>query len=111
MKSVIDEHRPVDGVEPICHVLQIAPSTYDLHAARRADPEQRSVRTQRDEVLMAQIQRVWEENGQVYGVCRVPCNYIPKRSYPLFQAREALRTLSDELRATKRPLPPTPSPT
>ena len=71
MKSFIDEHRPVYGVEPICNVLQIAPSTYYLHAARRADPEQRSVRTQRDEVLMAQIQRVWDENFQVYGVRKI----------------------------------------
>ena len=43
--------------------------------------------------------------------CQDPCDYIPKRSYPLFQAREALRTLRDELRTTKRPLPTTPSPT
>jgi transposase InsO family protein len=71
MKRFIDEHRPVDGVEPICHVLQIAPSTYYLHAARRADPAQRSVRTQRDEVLMAQIQRVWDENFEVYGVRKI----------------------------------------
>lgn len=43
--------------------------------------------------------------------CRVPYDYIPSRSYPLFQAREALRTLSDELRQTQPPLPTTPSPT
>ena len=43
--------------------------------------------------------------------CSVPWDYIPKRSYPLFQAREALRTLRDELRTTKRLLPTTPSPT
>ncbi|WP_177169062.1 hypothetical protein [Allochromatium warmingii] len=43
--------------------------------------------------------------------CSVPWDYIPKRSYPLFQAREALRTLSDELRTTKRRLPTTPSAT
>lgn len=71
MTRFLDEHRPVDGVEPICNALQIAPSTDYLHAARRADPEQRSVRTQRDEVLMAQIQRVWEENFQVDGVRKI----------------------------------------
>ena len=71
MKRFMDEHRPVYGVEPICNVLQIAPSTSYLHAARRADPEQRSVRTQRDAVLMAQIQRVWDENFEVYGVRKI----------------------------------------
>ncbi len=35
MKAFIDEHRNVYGVEPICKVLPIAPSTYYLHAARR----------------------------------------------------------------------------
>ncbi|TCT19474.1 transposase InsO family protein [Thiobaca trueperi] len=67
----MDEHRPVCGVEPICHVLQIAPSTYYRHAARRADPAQRSVRTQRDAVLMAPIQRVWDANFEVYGVRKI----------------------------------------
>ena len=71
MKTFIDEHRPIYGVEPICKVLQIAPSTYYLHAARQADPAQRSARAQRDVVLMEQIQRVWDENFQVYGVRKV----------------------------------------
>ena len=38
MIAFIDEHRAVHGVEPICKVLPIAPSTYHAHAARRADP-------------------------------------------------------------------------
>ncbi len=71
MKDFIDEHREVYGVEPICKVLPIAPSTYYRHAARRADPAQRSARAQRDAVLMEQIQRVWDENFQVYGVRKV----------------------------------------
>ena len=52
--------------------------------------------------------------GQIHRAhleCQDPCNYVPKRSYTLFQAREALRTLRDELRTTKRLLPTTPSPT
>jgi putative transposase len=36
MKAFIDEHREVYGVEPICRVLPIAPSTYYEHAARKA---------------------------------------------------------------------------
>ena len=38
MKEFIDQHCDVYGVEPIGKVLPIAPSTYDLHAAREADP-------------------------------------------------------------------------
>ena len=44
MKAFIDDHRVVYGVEPICKVLPIAPSTYYLHAARKAHPELRSTR-------------------------------------------------------------------
>jgi hypothetical protein len=38
MIAFIDDHRATYGVEPICTVLPIAPSTYYAHAARRADP-------------------------------------------------------------------------
>ena len=38
MIAFIDEHREAYGVEPICRVLPIAPSTYYAHAARRANP-------------------------------------------------------------------------
>jgi len=68
MTGFIDEHRDVHGVEPICKVLPIAPSTYYQHAARQADPALRSNRAGRDEALCKQIRRVWEENKQVYGV-------------------------------------------
>jgi transposase InsO family protein len=67
MKAFIDDHRAVYGVEPICKVLPIAPSTYYLYAAHRANPELRSARTRRDEALRQQIGRVWEENFQTYG--------------------------------------------
>jgi len=71
MKAFIDEHRAVYGVEPICRVLPIAPSTYYAHAHCQAAPERRSSRARRDEVLSGHIQRVWEENFQVYGVRKV----------------------------------------
>ena len=45
MIAFIDEHRTVHGVEPICKVLPIAPSTYNDHVAKRADPERLSART------------------------------------------------------------------
>jgi hypothetical protein len=51
MVRFIDEHRALYGVEPICAVLPIAPSTYYAHKARQADPARRSVRAQRDERL------------------------------------------------------------
>jgi len=71
MRAFIDDHREAYGVEPICKVLPIAPSTYYLHAARRADPGKAPLRVQRDERLCADIQRVWNENRRVYGVRKV----------------------------------------
>ena len=55
----------------MCKVLPIAPSTYYEHKACEADPSLRSVRAQRDEQLRVEIQRVWDENRQVYGVRKV----------------------------------------
>jgi transposase InsO family protein len=71
MIAFIDEHRAAHGVEPICRVLPIAPSTYHAHATRRADPGKLPVRTQRDMTLRTEIRRVYEENFQVYGVRKV----------------------------------------
>jgi putative transposase len=71
MISFIDEHREVYGVEPICRVLPIAPSTYYAHAARRADPDKQPVRTRSDAALMIEIQRVFEANFCVYGVRKI----------------------------------------
>ena len=71
MTAFIDEHRSVHGVEPICKVLPIAPSTYYEHAARARDPARSPERAQRDAVLMPEIERVWNENFQVYGVRKV----------------------------------------
>lgn len=68
MIAFIDEHRVVHGVEPICRVLPIAPSTYHAHAARRADPAKLPARARRDITLRTEIRRVYEENFRVYGV-------------------------------------------
>ena len=67
----IDEHRGAYGVEPICRVLPIAPSTYHEHMARRADPSRLPARAQRDAELQAEIRRVFEENLRVYGMRKV----------------------------------------
>lgn len=71
MISFVDAYRDDYGVEPICKVLPIAPSTYYEHAARRREPERAPARTQRDAELSAEIRRVFEENFGVYGVRKV----------------------------------------
>jgi putative transposase len=71
MIDFIDEHRAIYGVEPICRVLPIAPSTYRAHAARRSDPGKLPGRLQRDAALNVEIRRVYEENFGVYGVRKV----------------------------------------
>ena len=71
MLGFIEAHRQEHGVEPICRVLPIAPSTWRRHAARAADPAKLPARAQRDAGLKAGIRRVFEENFQVYGVRKV----------------------------------------
>ncbi len=71
MIGFIDDHREVHGVEPICKVLPIAPSTYRVQAARRRDPAKLPARARRDAALMPEIARVFEENFRVYGVRKV----------------------------------------
>ena len=71
MTAFIDDHRDAYGVEPICSVLPIAPSTYYEHKARQADPSRLPRRTRRDAALMVEIERVWNENRQVYGARKV----------------------------------------
>jgi putative transposase len=71
MVAFIDDHRQKYGVEPICAVLPIAPSTYYQHKAREADPMLRPVRAQRNEVLREEVRRVWKDNFEVYGVRKV----------------------------------------
>ncbi len=71
MYRLVDEHRAVHGVEPICEVLQIAPSAYRRHAARSREPALHSARAQRDARLAPAIERVWDDNLQVYGADKV----------------------------------------
>ncbi len=68
MISFIDDQRIVYGVESICRVLPIAPSTYYHQLACRADPTKLSPRCQRDVSLKPKIQKVWDDNWKVYGV-------------------------------------------
>ena len=64
MISFVDAYRDDHGVEPICRVLEIAPSTYHAHTARRAKPEMAPARVRRDAELCAEIRRVDDENFQ-----------------------------------------------
>ncbi len=71
MISFIDEHRLVFGVEPICRLLPIAPSTYYDNVAKRLDVGRLSIRTRTDVALKIEISRVFEANFRVYGVRKV----------------------------------------
>ena len=71
MTRFIDENRHVYGVEPICKVLPIAPSTYYAQVAREGNPDRQSARVRRDARLRVQIRTLWEENYHVYGARKV----------------------------------------
>jgi putative transposase len=71
MKRFIDENRNVYGVEPICKVLPIAPSTYYAQRTREVNPDKQPARAQRDARLRVQIRALWEENYHVYGARKV----------------------------------------
>jgi transposase InsO family protein len=71
MVSFIEAHRASYGVESICRVLPIAPSTYYEMQSRKADPSRLPARAQRDVVLRQDVRRVWDANRQVYGARKV----------------------------------------
>lgn len=59
------------GIEPMCRVLRIAPSTWHEHACRKANPNLRSARAKEDERLSVEIARVHKKNFGVYGARKV----------------------------------------
>ena len=71
MVEFLDDHRDKYGVEPICSVLPIAPSTYHEQKSRQADPTRLPARWVRDTWLREEIERVWKENRSVYGARKV----------------------------------------
>ena len=71
MIAFIDDQRAIHGVEPICKVLPIAPSTYHAHVAKRRDPLRLSARARRDLALRVEVQRVFDAHYRVYGVRKV----------------------------------------
>ena len=66
MIAFIDDHRDVYGVEPICRVLPIAPSTYFEHVAQRRNPMRLSARAQRDQALKPELARVSHDATDEY---------------------------------------------
>ncbi len=68
---LVDTLRDEHGVGPVCHELDIAPSTYYRHQQHRQHPDRRSQRAQRDDQLKPEIQRVYDENHSVYGARKV----------------------------------------
>jgi transposase InsO family protein len=71
MVRFIDQHRDTYGVEPMCAVLPIAPSTYFLHQVQQRGASRRSARAQRDDERRVAIHRVWDAHEQVYGPRKV----------------------------------------
>src|SRR5580700_9269674 len=71
MIAFIHDHLGAHGVEPICKVLPIAPSTYHAHVAKRRDPARLSARARQDVRLKIEVRRVFDENFRVYGVRKV----------------------------------------
>jgi putative transposase len=71
MIAFIDDNREFHGVEPICKVWPIVPSSYRKHDAQRRDPLRLSARTRRDLALNSDIAPVFSENFAVYGARKV----------------------------------------
>jgi len=71
MKMFIDDHQDMFGVEPICRLLPIAPSSYYARRAIAGDPALASDRVKSDARDSAEIERVHEQSGKRYGARKV----------------------------------------
>ena len=71
MVKFIDDEKEKYGVEPICRILPIAPSTYYRIKDEQDNPEKQSHRKQSDKHLMAQIKQIWQASGCRYGIRKV----------------------------------------
>ena len=71
MTEFIEENRDPYGVESICSVLPIAPSTFYERQIRWRNPDRLPTRAKRDAALRGEIDRVWRENRRVYGAPKV----------------------------------------
>ena len=93
MVAFIDEHKREYGVEPICRVLPIAPSTYYWHKTMQADPSRWSVPARGDALLREEVRRVWMQNFQVYGAKKV-WKQLNREGFPVARCTVA-RLMSD----------------
>jgi len=86
MIAFIEDHRHEHGVEPICRVLQIAPSTFYRHAAVARDPDTASQRAKQDAVHLEKILEIYNRSRGRYGVRKVwfelnrKCHFIARRT-------------------------------
>ncbi len=71
MVKFIDDERATYGVELICKVLPITPSTYYAHKDQQANPEKQSKRMQNDAYTLKQIKQIWQDSGCRYGARKV----------------------------------------
>ena len=71
MINFIDDEKEKYGVESICRILPIAPSTYRRIKDEQDNPEKQSRRKQNDAYLTEQIKRIWQESGCRYGIRKV----------------------------------------
>jgi putative transposase len=101
MVAFIDAHRDVYGVEPICAVVPIAPSTYYEQKARVADPSRVPRRAQRDAHWRVEIARVWRANRRVYGVKKV-WKQLHREQMPVARCTVARLMKADGLRGVVR---------
>jgi len=82
MTSFIDDQREAYGVEPICSVLPIVPSTYYEQNVQQKGPSRRSARAKHDAALSIEIERVWKQNRQVYGARKV-WHQLGRKGFPV----------------------------
>ena len=71
MVKFIDDEKKKYGVESICRILPIAPSTYYRIKDEQENPEKQSRRKQSDKHLMEQIKQIWRDSGCRYGIRKV----------------------------------------
>jgi transposase InsO family protein len=67
----MEAHVESYGIEPMCRVLRIAPSTWHEHVGRKANPDLRPTRAKEDERLSEEIVRVHKKHFGVYGAKKV----------------------------------------
>ena len=71
MISFIEEYRVAHGVEPICRVLPIAPSTFYAHATIARDPDLASDRAKQDAIDRKKIKDAFDGSGKRYGARKI----------------------------------------